>query len=364
MTHAGPLGPSMAWTAARVIAVASGSEWRGRDAGPVQRDVPMVFLPLVWWLRLSSLSVAATGNSAVLEVDDDRERFPSLLFTAPYSVPYTLLYFHGNSCDLGNMYNELRLLSEELNANVLGIEYPGYGLTQLVGDEADSVRIDIWAESAFEYLTAAGVPSERVILFGRSIGTGPAARLAATLSSRSVGIGGLILQSPFVSIQRIAADYVPIPMVGKVVAGYWDTADALARVEKNIEAARTSLSSSGGGGVENEESGARLTTEMPLCVLHGEDDEVIPVSHGKQLFENYSPSCKLSHFPEGCGHNNYEFYRDVVAPVADFLRLCMRHTGPMKKLPGVIEVQEVDRVVPARYSSSSRRSRHNNREAQ
>eukprot|EP00918_Siedleckia_nematoides_P078413 GHVU01171582.1.p2 GENE.GHVU01171582.1~~GHVU01171582.1.p2 ORF type:complete len:104 (-),score=13.82 GHVU01171582.1:61-372(-) len=103
---------------------------------------------------------------------------------------------------------------------------------------------------------------------------------------------------------------------------------------------------------------------MPLCVLHGEDDEVIPVSHGKQLFENYSPSCKLSHFPEGCGHNNYEFYRDVVAPVADFLRLCMRHTGPMKKLPGVIEVQEVDRVVPARYSSSSRRSRHNTREAQ
>eukprot|EP00918_Siedleckia_nematoides_P012041 GHVU01026441.1.p1 GENE.GHVU01026441.1~~GHVU01026441.1.p1 ORF type:complete len:101 (+),score=4.95 GHVU01026441.1:172-474(+) len=65
-------------------------------------------------------TIPATGNSAV-EVDDDRERFPSLLFTAPFSVPYTLLYFHGNSCDLGNMYNELRLLSEELNANVLGI---------------------------------------------------------------------------------------------------------------------------------------------------------------------------------------------------------------------------------------------------
>lgn len=63
---------------------------------------------------------------------------------------------------------------------------------------------------AFDFLTQqCGVAPERIVLYGRSIGTGTACHLAATLQQmRGATVGALMLQSPFLSIKALARSLV------------------------------------------------------------------------------------------------------------------------------------------------------------
>ena len=42
----------------------------------------------------------------------------------------TLVYSHGNACDIGYMNNFLTKLSRDLNINIISYDYIGYGLTK------------------------------------------------------------------------------------------------------------------------------------------------------------------------------------------------------------------------------------------
>jgi hypothetical protein len=109
---------------------------------------------------------------------------------------YTVVYFHGNAEDLGGIEPRLRLLRDRLHVSVLGWDYPGYGLSGgLVGERA-TLRD---AHAVLAYVTGPlGVPVERVVLFGRSLGSAPAVELAS-----SERCGGLILESAFTSAFRV-----------------------------------------------------------------------------------------------------------------------------------------------------------------
>jgi hypothetical protein len=79
------------------------------------------------------------------------------------------------------------------------MEYPGYGIYDGSPD-ANQILID--AESVYIYLTEIlKIPEESIILFGRSIGTGPATYLASKKNPCS-----LLLMSPFLSIRDIVKD--------------------------------------------------------------------------------------------------------------------------------------------------------------
>ena len=66
--------------------------------------------------------------------------------------------------------------------------------------------IDI--ETAFDYLTEEErIPSENIILYGKSIGSGPTCYLGAKLASKGVQIGGIILESAFSSIFRLMYNF-------------------------------------------------------------------------------------------------------------------------------------------------------------
>ena len=83
--------------------------------------------------------------------------------------------------------------------NVIAIEYPGYGLYY---GSTDDNRILQDAEYLYDYLTLKLMinPLE-IIVFGRSIGSGPASWLA---SKRR--IGALVLMSAFTSIRAVVKD--------------------------------------------------------------------------------------------------------------------------------------------------------------
>ena len=133
--------------------------------------------------------------------------------------------------------------------HVLAVEYPGYGLYKGAPTE-EAILED--SESVYHYLTTTlKIKPQEIIVFGRSIGSGPATYLA---SKRRVG--ALILMSPFTSIKAVAKD----------MAGAW--AQYLIKERfNNLEAIKQ--------------------VSCPTFICHGLKDGVIPFQQSKQLHRNY-----------------------------------------------------------------------------
>jgi uncharacterized protein len=155
-----------------------------------------------------------------------------------------LLFLHGNA---GNLEHRRGILEglRELGAGVLAIDYRGYGRSPGSPSEA-GLHAD--ARAAHDWL-AARVDPARIVVYGESLGGGPACELAATAP-----VGGLVLQSAFTSVPDMAARVVPW------LPGRWlvrTRFDNLAKV----------------GAIA-----------CPKLVLHSRADEVVPFAHGERLF--------------------------------------------------------------------------------
>jgi len=116
----------------------------------------------------------------------------------------TILYSHGNAEDLNICYGWLRRLSRGLNVNVLAYDYSGYG-----GSSGSPCELNVYAdaEAAFEYLTEEiGLSPHQIVLYGRSLGSGPSCYLAQKSARACKSVGGLILHSPFASVYRVVVN--------------------------------------------------------------------------------------------------------------------------------------------------------------
>lgn len=144
---------------------------------------------------------------------------------------------------------------------VLLLEYPGYGRS--AGTPAERAVFAV-SEAAYAWARAdARVDATRLVTYGRSLGGGPAARLAVDRALPAV-----ILESAFTSVAPFAAQFfLPRFLVR-------DPFDSL-----------TALVGYRGG----------------LLVLHGRADEIIPVSHGRELAAAV-PGATFHELP--CGHND------------------------------------------------------------
>jgi len=82
--------------------------------------------------------------------------------------------------------------------HVLAIEYPGYGLYKTSKPNEQQIKED--AQIVYEYLTkCVGIREQDIILFGRSMGTGPTSYLSTIKQPHS-----LLLMSPYTSIKEAA----------------------------------------------------------------------------------------------------------------------------------------------------------------
>ena len=106
----------------------------------------------------------------------------------------TLIYSHGNGCDLGQTKPLVDLLVEKLKVNVLAYEYPGYGIHQ---GEASEQGCYETIERVHSYLVRKKIQS--IILIGQSLGTGPTSWLAKRLCRRGEPPPLIILLTPFTS---------------------------------------------------------------------------------------------------------------------------------------------------------------------
>lgn len=182
----------------------------------------------------------------------------------------TILFSHGNAEDIGMIYEWFCHFSREMRVNLLAYDYEGYGKTSGTPSE-QSCYEDV--DAAYQFLTETlHTPSENIILYGRSLGSGPSCYLAEKLNKQNVKIGGLILQSPLLSIFRVAFNF-RFTLPGDL----FPNIDRIGNVN------------------------------CPVFVVHGTKDEVIPFWNGEDLFMAAPVLWRAKPlWVSGGGHNNLE----------------------------------------------------------
>lgn len=110
----------------------------------------------------------------------------------------TILFFDGNAGVLQRDAKQQVTLFRQTGANLLLIDYRGYGTSSPFQTSAASTRKD--ALAAFQYLERdRHIPAKKIVIFGWSIGTGVATQLALD----EPHAGGLILLSPITSVSDV-----------------------------------------------------------------------------------------------------------------------------------------------------------------
>jgi uncharacterized protein len=209
------------------------------------RQESMLYLP-----NIPSRQLAATPASIGLDHEPvqigtaDGEELDAWYLPA-VGERAVLLFFHGNAGNISHRLDSLRIF-HRLGLSVLIIDYRGYG--QSTGRPTEQGTYQD-AQAAWRYLVETrGIPPQRIVLFGRSLGGAVATWLAAHESPR-----GLILESTFRSVPELAAEL------------YWFLpVRRLARLEYPVERLLQSV-------------------EAPVLIVHSRDDEIIPFAHGVAL---------------------------------------------------------------------------------
>jgi fermentation-respiration switch protein FrsA (DUF1100 family) len=206
---------------------------------------------------------------------------PMIVFLHP-DPRATIIYCHGNAVDLGLLLEKTKLqgIRDELEVNVIGFDYTGYG--EATGGHGCSEAgvydslLAVYEAAVFVY----NIPRSSIILWGRSLGTCASIHLASKLQPGQ--LAGVVLESP------------PLSMIStKLPAGI---SRALTRWDM----------------FRSVEKIAQIS--CPTFFVHGKADRTVPFSHGEQLFS-------LARFPfqpplwlEECGHNDLPELWQYCAP--------------------------------------------------
>jgi uncharacterized protein len=192
--------------------------------------------------------------------------------------PDVILYFHGNAGDLSGW----QFVAEDFTAlgyNFLIIDYRGYGKSTGKLSEA-GLYAD--ADAAYHYLIQKGFAPQNILVYGRSIGSGIAVNLASKESCK-----GLILESPFSSLSKLANEKFPFFFPSLFLKYRFDNIHKITQVK------------------------------CPVIFLHGSDDTLIPASHSHRLFEKFGGKKKLIIVDRGSHNDLHAFtqYEDFLKGV-------------------------------------------------
>ena len=180
-----------------------------------------------------------------IEVEKDI-KLKSWLINKDLKKNKTLIIFHGNAGNLFNRTYKLNRLND-LNLNIFLISWRGFS-----GNSGQPSEKNLYsdAKKAIEWLNEKGVQNENIILYGESLGTGVAVELGQENSFKSI-----ILESPYTSMEKAAKIYYPYLPVSLLLKDKFNSEDKI----KSIK--------------------------IPILIMHGKNDQIIPFTMGKELFE-------------------------------------------------------------------------------
>mmetsp|Transcript_38443 Transcript_38443/g.107078 ORF Transcript_38443/g.107078 Transcript_38443/m.107078 type:complete len:398 (-) Transcript_38443:78-1271(-) len=209
-------------------------------------------IPVVWVRRGHASSTTSPPPSA------DKE------------PPLVLLHCHGNATDIGMMMGPYFEMTKQLGVEVVGVEYSGYGMSTGF-PSTRSTHSDI--EAAYNYVIGSGVPAERIVAYGQSVGSGPALGLAAKRP-----LGGVILHSPMLSGIKVIDPEPDRCCRPSCVYHCFDFFPNDQRIK---------------------------AVNCPAFIIHGQVDDIIPFYHGYRLSEATPRNLRWpGYFPRGAGHND------------------------------------------------------------
>jgi len=210
---------------------------------------------------------------------DDGERLHGWWIAGGSDSLGHLLLCHGNAGNVGDRVLHAALLTAA-GFDLLLFDYRGYGRSSGRPDEQGTYRD---ARAALRCLLAQpGVDPARVFYLGESLGGAVALDLALQRAP-----AGLVLLSAFTGVRELARLHYPFVPRSLVPDAY----PTLRRIQQ---------------------------LRAPLLVLHGDRDEIVPVSQGRALFEA-APEPKHMHVFPGLGHNDLiqlagtEFARAIIS---------------------------------------------------
>ena len=187
-----------------------------------------------------------------------------------------VVYFHGNAGHLG--YRTTRLgLFHTAGFGVLYPEYRGYG-----GNPGEPTETGLLtdARTAMDFLAAQNIAPERIAIFGESLGTAVATRMASEHR-----IAALILESPFTSIADVAQSHYPYVPASRLLKDRFETAPFIQQVT------------------------------APILMMLGERDTIVPPAFTRRLYEVAPDPKQLWAAPEGHHSNLRDLGSfDVVIP--------------------------------------------------
>jgi fermentation-respiration switch protein FrsA (DUF1100 family) len=190
----------------------------------------------------------------------------------------TLVWSHGNGGNIAGRADVLLALRAR-GLNVLAYDYRGYGKSEGRPSEA-GVYHDVLA--AYDSELQRGVPAERIISFGESLG----GAVSIYLATQRV-CAGVAVVSTFTSLRDVARAHF-----GPLAALAGSRFDSSARI-------------------------AALT--MPVFIAHGVEDEIVPFTLGEQL---YAAASEPKHFLRiaGAHHNDIFGSAELLDGIAEFAK--------------------------------------------
>jgi fermentation-respiration switch protein FrsA (DUF1100 family) len=188
------------------------------------------------------------GLDTVREVTLDTPDGEKLVawYAPPQPGRPTLLYFHGNGGTLFIRADRIR----RFLADGLGVFMPAYrGYSGSTGSPSEAALIAD-ARLAYDHLITMGLRAEQIVVYGESLGTGVAVQLAASRQTAAV-----VLDAPFSSVTDIARRQYGFIPVKLFLLDTFASIDYIADIK------------------------------VPLLIMHGTQDRIIPLDSSKALFE-------------------------------------------------------------------------------
>ena len=191
----------------------------------------------------------------------------------------TIVYFHGNAGKLENRIHKLNHF-KDMKVNFLIIAWRGFS-----GNEGKPSEEGLYEDgnSSIRWLKNLGLTEKDIIIYGESLGTGIATEIA-----QNKNFAGLILETPFTSMIDAAKNFYPYIPVDLILKD---------KYKNNVK-------------IKN--------INVPLLVMHGEEDQIVPFWMGKKIYE-IANKPKYSYFTKYDDHM-MEFDKNLVLTLKTFIK--------------------------------------------
>ena len=191
----------------------------------------------------------------------------------------TILFFHGNAGKIDNRIYKLNEFSK-MNINYLIFAYRGFS-----GNNGKPSENGLYqdARAAKMWLNNNKIEDKQIILYGESLGTAVALDLA-----KDIDFAGLILESPFTSMTKLAKKYYPYLPVKILLRHKYNSISKLKSVKS------------------------------PILVMHGKKDKIVPFNMGLNIYKNAN-SPKFNFFRDDDDHM-MDFDQEMIDNLEKFIK--------------------------------------------